>query len=328
MGQKKDSLVLHRDAVVVDGHCDTLSLLAERKFSFAGGGQGQVDLPRLKRGCVDVQFFAVFVSPKHRGTYLRRALEQVALFYSLMEAYGEDCVAVHDYSGLERALTTGKIGGILSVEGGHILEGSLGVLRVLYQLGVRCLTLTWNGRNELADGVGESETKGGLTSFGREVVREMERLGMLVDVAHLAPAGFWDVIKMVKSPVIASHANSKALCNHPRNLSDEQVRALASTGGVIGVNFVPEFVDPANPTLETVANHIEHLATVGGLDCVGIGSDFDGTPQTVSGLEDAAFLPMLTGCLLDRGWSEDHIRKVMGGNFLRVIKETWSKYNL
>ncbi|RJX17387.1 MAG: membrane dipeptidase [Ammonifex sp.] len=323
MGQKKDAEIIHKKAVVVDAHCDTLSLLAEGRVSFADAGEGHVDLRRLKQGGINVVFFAVFVHPRNRGAYLRKALEQVDAFHTTVAVHREDLVAVREYSGLRRALAAGKIAGILSVEGGHVLEGSLGVLRVLYQMYVRCLTLTWNGRNKLADGVGESESRGGLTSFGREVVREMERLGMLVDVAHLAPAGFWDVVRMAKNPVIDTHANSRVLCDHPRNLTDEQVRALAATGGVVGVNFVPAFVDPANPTIEAVADHIEHLATVGGIDCVGIGSDFDGTANTVAGLDDAACLPLLTACLVDRGWQEAHIRKVLGGNFLRVLKETW-----
>jgi membrane dipeptidase len=230
--------------------------------------------------------------------------------------------AVCEYSGIRRALAEEKIAGILTVEGGHVLEGSLGVLRVLYHMHVRCLTLTWNGRNKIAYGVGESEIKKGLTPFGREVVREMERLGMLVDVAHLAPTGFWDVIDMATKPVIDTHANSRVLCDHPRNLTDEQVRALAGTGGVIGVNFVPAFVSPAHPTVETVADHIEHLAAVGGIDCVGIGSDFDGTAKTVTGLDDVSCLPLLTTCLVDRGWPQADIRKVLGGNWLRVLKET------
>ena len=318
-----DFRLLHRTAVVVDVHCDTLSLLAEKGFSFAGGGEGQVDLPRLRAGGVDVQFFAVFVPPHCRGTYLQRALEQVDLFHRIVAVCSEDLMAVRDYAGLEAAISGGKIAGVLAVEGGHILEGSLGVLRVLHQMGIRSLTLTWNGRNELADGVGESDTGGGLTGFGREVVREMERLGMLVDVAHLAPAGFWDVLRLARDPVIASHANSRAVCDHPRNLTDEQVRAIAATGGVIGVNFVPAFVDPAHPTLDRVVDHMEHLAAVGGVGCIGIGSDFDGVSETVAGLEDVSCLPGLTGRLRERGWGGTDIQKVLGGNFLRVLKSVW-----
>jgi membrane dipeptidase len=322
MGPKKNAEIIHKDAVVVDAHCDTLSLLVEGRASLADSGQGHVDLHRLKQGGVNVVFFAVFVHTKHRGAYLRRALEQIDAFHTTAAAHRDVLAAVRGYSGLRRALAEGKIAGILTVEGGHVLEGSLGVLRVLYQMYVRCLTLTWNGRNKLACGVGEHESKGGLTPFGREVVREMERLGMLVDVAHLAPAGFWDVIDMAKKPVIDTHANSRVLCNHPRNLTDEQVRALAGTGGVIGVNFVPAFVNPENPTVEAVVDHIEHLAAIGGVDCVGIGSDFDGTTKTVAGLDDVSCLPLLTACLVDRGWPQADIRKVLGGNWLRVLKET------
>lgn len=315
---------LHYNAVVVDAHCDTLSLLAaeEGMLRLEGGGR-QVTLDRLKQGGVNLQVFAVFVAPHQRGSYLRQALEQIDIFYQLIATRGTELAPVYDLASLERVLVAGKIGGILAVEGGHVLEGSLRVLRTLHRLGVRCLTLTWNGRNELADGVLESGTGGGLTTFGREVVQEMERLGMVVDVAHLAPAGFWDVLSLTHLPVIASHANAQALCDHPRNLTDEQVRALAAKGGVIGVSFVPAFVDPEKPTLERVVDHIEHLAAVGGVACVGLGSDFDGTPQTVVGLEDPSCLPAITEALVRRGWPEGDIRKVLGENFLRVFRNVW-----
>lgn len=319
----RDARRIHRNAIVVDCHCDTLSLLARKGGSFEAGIKGRVDLPRLQRGGIDVQFFAVFVSPRHRGTYLRRALEQVDIFTKITSGCTDEFVSVENYSGLHDALAGGKIAGVLAIEGGHVLEGSIGVLRILYRLGVRCLTLTWNCRNELADGVAENGTGGGLTSFGREVVKEMGRLGMIVDVAHLAPAGFWDVLRSARRPVIASHANSKTLCDHPRNLTDEQVRELAATGGVIGVNFVPDFIDPDVPTFDRLVDHLEHLAAVGGVECVGIGSDFDGAPKMVTGLEDAAALPFLTERLLERGWQEEDIKRVLGINFLRVMKEVW-----
>ncbi|HIE12848.1 MAG TPA: membrane dipeptidase [Desulfotomaculum sp.] len=320
---RQDARRLHANAIVVDCHCDTLSFLAEKGGSFEAGTKGQVDLPRLKRGGVNIQFFAVFVSPQYRGAYLRRALEQVDIFAQITSICSEKLVSVCNPSGLDAALAEGKIAGVLAIEGGHVVEGSIGVLRAFYRVGVRCLTLTWNCRNELADGVAENESGGGLTSFGREVVREMERLGMMIDVAHLAPAGFWDVLRLAQGPVIASHANSRRLCGHPRNLTDDQVRELAGGGGVIGVSFVPEFIDPVRPTLDRLVDHIEHLAAVGGSGCVGIGSDFDGAPRMVTGLEDAACLPLLTERLVGRGWQEADIRKVLGENFLRVMKEVW-----
>ncbi|MEW6572736.1 MAG: dipeptidase [Bacillota bacterium] len=320
---EQDARRLHYNAIVVDCHCDTLSFLAQKGGSFEAGTEGHVDLPRLRSGGVDVQFFAVFVSPRYRGIYLRRALEQVEIFATITSSYSEKLVSVSNGPGLDEALNKGKIAGVLTVEGGHVLEGSIGVLRIFHRLGVRCLTLTWNCRNELADGVAETNTGGRLTSFGREVVREMEKLGMLVDVAHLAPAGFWDVLRLAQYPIIASHANSRRICDHPRNLTDEQVRELAATGGVIGVNFVPDFVDPVNPTIDRLIDHIEHLASVGGIQCVGIGSDFDGAPKMVSGLEDSSALPLLTERLFERGWPEGDIRRVLGINFLRVMKEVW-----
>ncbi|ACX52568.1 Membrane dipeptidase [Ammonifex degensii KC4] len=305
--------------LVVDAHCDTLSRQACRGFPLSWQLEGQVDLPRLARGKVKVQFFAVFVPLEYRGMYLRRALEQIDYFYRLLSTW-EGVRPVKDRASLEGTLAEGKTAGVLAVEGGHVLEGSLAVLRVFHLLGVRCLTLTWNGRNELGDGVGE---EGGLSSLGKEVVREMGRLGMLVDVAHLSPAGFWDVLRQAEGPIIASHANSRALCDHPRNLTDEQVKALAATGGVIGVTFVPRFIDPEKPTLDRLIDHMEHLAEVGGIDCVGVGSDFDGVLEPWEEMPDAASWPRLVSRLRERGWKEEEIRKVMGENFLRVMRMVW-----
>ena len=193
---------------------------------------------------------------------------------------------------IDRAIAAGKIAAFLSIEGGEALAGSLGVLRMLYKVGVRSLTLTWNGRNELGDGVGASGK--GLTAFGRAVVREMNDLGMLVDVSHLSERGFWDAMKVSTQPLIASHANCRALCDHPRNLTDAQIRAVAGQGGVIGVTFVPDFLGGETPSVDNVLDHIDHMIAVGGEDCVGLGSDFDGTKELPAGLADCTGLPLLT----------------------------------
>jgi len=199
--EQEEILRLHQGATVVDAHCDTLSLMRREGSPVKEETGVQVTPGRLRQGGVDLQFFAVFVAPEHYGSYLRRALDQVDAFYAFLARYAAGLAPVYDRVTLAGALATGKVGAVLSLEGGHALEGSIGVLRVLYRTGVRSLTLTWNGRNELADGVMESETGGRLTTFGREVVREMERLGMVIDVAHLAPAGFWDVLDLSSAPV-------------------------------------------------------------------------------------------------------------------------------
>ncbi|MGO0122751.1 dipeptidase [Desulfothermobacter acidiphilus] len=307
--------------VLVDAHCDTLSRQAQQGYPLRCQLEGQVDLERLRQGRVGVQFFAVFVPPEYRGMYLRLTLEQIDYFYRLL-AFWQEVEPVADWNSLEKALLCGKTAGVLAVEGGHVLEGSVAALRVLYRLGVRCLTLTWNGRNELADGVGD-EAGGGLSTFGRQVLREMEELGMLVDVAHLAPSGFWEVLRHARGPVIASHANSRALCDHPRNLTDEQVRELAATGGVIGVTMVPRFLAAEDPTLDHLIAHLEHLAEVGGIDYVGLGSDFDGIPEPWPEMPDAGHWPRLVERLQQRGWDQEAIDKVLGANFLRVLRAVW-----
>ncbi|MDD3654192.1 MAG: dipeptidase [Desulfotomaculaceae bacterium] len=310
---------LHYDSIVVDSHCDTLTAMPDEGRCLAGpSAKGQLDLSRLKKGGVNVQFFSAFIDPDYKLTALHRALELIDLFYREIE--GNNNVVLHAKSMLdiEEALSSDKIAAFLSIEGGEALEGSLGILRLMYRLGVRSITLTWNGRNELGDGVGEEKTGGGLTRLGEEAVVEMNRLGMLVDVSHLSENGFWDVLSVSRQPVIASHSNCRALCNHPRNLNDQQIKALANQGGVMGITFVPDFLGD-NPSIAQVLAHIDHAIAVGGPDCVGIGSDFDGTGSLPTGLEDCSRLPAITSGLLERGYSENAIKKVLGGNFMRVI---------
>jgi len=212
---------------------------------------------------------------------------------------------------------------ILSIEGGEALEGDLGVLRVLHRLGVRLLTLTWNQRNQIADGVGESRTGSGLTEFGLKVIDEMNDLRMLIDVSHLSETGFWDVIKRSKAPIVASHSNCYALCPHLRNLKDEQIKALADKGGVIGITFVPNFLtqEKRKTTVKDVVKHIDYLVEKVGVDCVGLGSDFDGTGALPLGLEGVDKIPNITEELLNRGHKEKDIKKILGENFLRVFKD-------
>ncbi|REJ34038.1 MAG: peptidase [Bacillota bacterium] len=322
---KEAAAALHRRAVVVDAHCDTvLDLAAGRRRLGVRSAQGHVDLPRLREGGVDVQFFAHFVEPRcRREQALKRFLELYDAFMAEAEANARDLAVVSTWTQLEEALAQGRIAAVIAIEGGDLLCGSLEVLRCLRRLGVGVLGLTWNERNDLADGVGEAARAGGLTRFGRQVVAEMNRLGMVIDVSHLAEPGFWDVLDLTSQPVIASHSNARAVCDHVRNLTDDQIRALAANGGVMGLNFCPPFVDPHRADVDRLVDHALHVLELVGPDHLGLGSDFDGILETPAGLEDAGRFPRLTEALLKRGVDENTVAKILGGNFLRVLRQVW-----
>ncbi|WP_027717532.1 dipeptidase [Desulfovirgula thermocuniculi] len=322
-------LALHYRFMIIDAHCDVLTAMEEQGRSLADVGRGgHVDLRRLRRGGVGLMFMAAFISPAHRERATVRALELLARAYEELEKNREELMPVRCAADMVRARVSGKTGVLLAVEGGEALAGRLEVLRMFYRLGVRCLTLTWNGRNELGDGVGEEGTRGGLTRFGREVVREMNRLGMVVDVSHLSEAGFWDVLEESAQPVVASHSNSRRICPHRRNLTDEQIRALAAAGGVVGLCFCPDFIHPTEPSLERLLDHLDHIVSLAGIGCVGIGSDFDGIDGVVPGLEDVSRLPNLTRALWERGYREKEIAAILGGNFWRVLHQVLPRQDL
>lgn len=316
---------IHQKATVFDGHCDTILEVINHKRSLGGKTfAGHLDIPRMKEGGVDVQFFAVFIEEIYKpDRSLKRTLQLIDCFYKEIEKNQDDISLVTNYNQIEEVNRAGKIAAILSIEGGEALEGDLGVLRVLYRLGVRLLTLTWNQRNQIADGIGESRTGSGLTEFGLKVIDEMNRLEMLIDVSHLSETGFWDVIKRSKAPIVASHSNCYNLCPHPRNLKDEQIKALADKGSVIGITFVPNFLtqEKRRTNVKDVVKHIDYLVEKVGVDCVGLGSDFDGTDGLPLGLEGVDKIPNITEGLLDRGYKEKDIKKILGENFLRVFKD-------
>lgn len=321
---KNDTLYrdLHFTSTVVDAHCDTLTALEKQGRRLGEkSGAGHLDLPRMFLGGVSLQFFAAFVGPGYKDNPLARALEIFDVFYREMSDNHHLAEPVLSFGDIDRILSGKKVAALLTVEGGEALAGRLEVLRIFYRLGVRGITLTWNGRNELGDGVSEERSGGGLTGFGAAVVREMNRLGMVVDVSHLSESGFRDVLKESGRPVIASHSNCRSLCDHPRNLDDHQIRALAAAGGVVGLSFYPHFVDTLSPSLERWLDHAEHLASIAGVDCIGIGSDFDGMEEAIPELADASCLPLVTLGLLDRGFSGGEVKKILGGNFLRVLSQ-------
>jgi membrane dipeptidase len=314
---------LHFDAIVCDGHCDTLGdVLAGTRRLHDHATSGHVDLPRLRAGGVTAQVFACFVpvSEYHSGA-TRHALQRLDAFHEALAAGPADLQLATGAADIRQAKANGKIAGLLGLEGAEALAGSLEVLRCFYRLGVRVLGLTWNYRNEVADGVYDSGTRG-LTPFGVHVIETCNRIGMLIDVAHLSPAGLTDVLAVSQQPIIASHSNARALCDHIRNLTDEQIEAIAAHGGLIGATFVPIFLTSPeeNASLGHVLDQLDYLVRVAGPDHVMIGSDFDGIRFAPPGIEDASHYPAITAGMMARGHDESTIRKVLGLNFLRVLE--------
>ena len=309
---------------VWDLHCDTLSELrkaehAGRPKSFAQNDL-HIDLEKLQKGDYLLQCFAAFVNlgDKTPGADpLVTALEEIDQFKRIMAAYPEKIAPVYTAADIRRNAAAGKISGMLTIEEGACCKGSVGVLRRMYELGVRMMTLTWNHENELASpqrnpgGVLVPQTEKGLTGKGFEFLAEMERMHMIVDVSHLSDKGFWDIVEHGTRPFAASHSNCRALAPHTRNLTDEMIRALSERGGIAGLNYYAPFLDtdPTHPencrsTVELIAKHAAHYKQVGGAQMIALGSDFDGIDGPHQ-LENAAFLPLLADALRKEGFTED-----------------------
>ncbi|MDD2212146.1 MAG: dipeptidase [Clostridia bacterium] len=310
--------------MIIDGHCDTLLELFKNKRSFwVYNKEGHLDWPRLQKGQVGLQFMSIYIEPQYKFSgSLCRTLEILDYFYQLQREGKGQPLTVTKKKDLQK-LNCCLPRVLLAIEGGEVLEGKLSILRILFKLGFRSLTLTWNQRNQLADGVWETDTGGGLTTFGHEVIREMNRLGMLIDVSHLAESGFWDVLSLSTQPIAATHSCCFSLHSHPRNLSDVQLKALGDKEGIVGINFYPHFLGKNHHqmTIENVIKHLEHAVTVAGIDHVGLGSDFDGIEHVPQGLEDGTKFPCLINKLFQLGWKEKEIKKIMGGNYLRVLQQ-------
>lgn len=306
---------------IVDAHCDSmLDVLHGRRSLGERSQAGQADFVRLREAGVKLQFLAVFIEqPYRQAGALRRALQGIELLHREVERNAAKVRLIKSRRELTELDREECLGVLLSIEGGEALEGELYTLSILHRLGVRSLGLTWNDRNCLGDGVGVGERHRGLTELGKQVIREMNRLGMLVDLAHLAEKGFWEALEISEAPVVVTHANCRKLCPHRRNLTDEQLKALAVKGGLVGITFVPEFVDGLHPSVDKLLDHVEHAVTVMGVDHVGFGSDFDGMDQVLPGLETAMAWPRLLDRLAGRGFSDEDIHKITGDNWLRVL---------
>lgn len=337
---------IHRAATVVDTHNDITSPITDEGFDMGArdtSGKIQTDIPRMKEGGLDAEFFSIYVAAKYakEGGAARRALDMIDGVYEQVRRHPESLEMAYTVADIRRINRSGKIAALMGIEGGHSIEDSLSALRQFYKLGVRYMTLTHTNTNNWADSAGgisvqAEKLHGGLSDFGKEVVAEMNRLGMMVDISHVGDETFWDVIEMTKSPVIASHSSCRALTNVPRNLTDDMLRAVAKNNGVVMINFYNGFINtdyakPGEPaptksaetaTLDMLMAHFEHAIKVAGIDHVGIGSDFDGVDGMLPpGMEDVSKLPTITYELLKRGYSEADVKKVLGENLLRVMAE-------
>jgi membrane dipeptidase len=364
------ALRVYREAFVIDTHNDMASRILDdgydpdvRHAPGFGPREGHTDLPRLVESGITAQYMSAWVASSYAatpGASFERAMQQVTTIRAWVDRHPDRLRFSTTAADVRRAKQEGKVAILIGVEGGHAIESSLERLRDLHARGVRYLTLTWNnGLPWAGASMGEGGTRtGGLTDFGREVVREMNRLGMLVDISHVSDSTFYDAIAVSSVPVIASHSSARALAGSPRNLTDEQLRAVARNGGVVNVNFFSRFLDdeyrsradaadarvaaahavgdsaatariatlrdsllaaiPPTP-FGVLIDHIEHVARVAGVDHVGLGSDFDGVSALPQGMEDVTRLPRIAQALLDRGWSDEDVKKVLGGNMLRVM---------
>ncbi len=352
---------------LIDGHNDLPWALRERaggdvsKLNLAAPVAGtHTDLPRLAAGGVGAQFWSVYVPASLAGDgAVAAVLEQIDVARRMIAAYPEALELALTADDVERIFASGRVASLLGAEGGHAIAGSLGVLRMLYALGVRYLTLTHNANVGWADSATDEPQAGGLTEFGRDVVREMQRIGMLVDLSHVAVSAMHHALDTAQAPVIFSHSSAKAVTDSPRNVPDDVLARLAGNGGVAMVTFVPGFVsqecadwlaglkaeaarrglDPrdlgqlfsikpewerAHPlpqaTLTQVADHVEHVRKVAGVEHVGLGGDFDGTSDVTFGLEDVSTYPALFAELLARDWTEADCAALAGGNLLRALR--------
>lgn len=315
---------------VIDSHCDTPSQMMKGLDVGILNKEGHVDFPRLKAGGVDASFFALYTSASMTPDESTRcALEMIAKVYDAIEAYPDQAALALSPEDALKNKEKGLVSIFLGMENGAPIQSSLSLLRLFYRLGVRYLTLTHNGDNLIADSAAQGTTWHGLSPFGREVVAEMNRIGMIVDVAHVSDETFRDVIACSKSPVVSTHSCCRALASHFRNMSDEMLHSLADHGGVIQINFYPVFLSDKHdalprPSYKNVVDHIDHAVKVAGIDHVGIGSDFDGIEVTPEGLEDVSKMQVVFDEMTLRGYSDDQIEKIAGKNFLRVFNEVIS----
>jgi membrane dipeptidase len=359
---------LHFSSIVVDTHDDTTQRFLDGKFDLGTRSSvGSIDIPRMKEGGLGAIFFSIWIPSKITGpAAVNHALIQIDAAREQIRKHAKDLVLATTAADIREARKQGKIAALMGVEGGHMINSNLGVLRRYAALGVRYMTLTHSGNDEWADSSTDKAVHNGLTSFGKDVVREMNRLGMMVDISHVSDKTFYDALEVSKAPLIASHSSCRAICDAPRNMTDQMIKDLAAKGGVIQINYhvgflsqeyrkaatleiaqqlgvevskrcgsdescgliegdvvTREFVEQGKlPRVEftKIIEHIDHAVKIAGIDHVGLGSDFDGANMPY-GMEDASKLPRITEALLQKGYSEDDVKKILGENTLRVMAE-------
>lgn len=306
---------------VADAHNDFLMKMRVGAVLDAPIGDKQhMTLEGMRKGNNKLAFFAAFPARREdRDRAMVNALMMIHAYHRMVADYG----LVHLAPGMDAtAIGEGQIGTLLTIEGADALGGHLEMVEVFHRLGVRLMTLTWNHRNELADGVGETHGFGGLTAFGREAVKEMNRLKMMVDVSHLNEPGFWDAMQLSELPIMASHSNAKKVCGHRRNLNDEQILALRDAGGFIGINYLDAFLtDGDHATIDDVVRHVDHFASLGALGILGLGSDFDGIDKGPDGVEGPQDVPKILEALLKAGYSEQQVKDIAFDNLAAYVRK-------
>jgi membrane dipeptidase len=359
---------LHFSSIVLDTHDDTTQRFMSRDFDLGKrNATGSIDIPRMKEGGMNAIFFSIWIDGRTMGPpAIQQALDQIDMVKQSVRQNSQNIVMVRTADDVRRAHEQGKIAALLGIEGGHMLGNDIRMVRIYSELGVRYMTLSHFYNDEWADSSTDKPVHNGLTDYGKEIVREMNRTGMLVDISHVSDKTFYDALEVSKAPLIASHSSCRAICNHPRDMTDDMIKALAAKGGVIQINFEKSFIDQAykdasekyfgnvvaqidqlkkacagddacmgrkmteqekqavadgklpHVSWEKIVEHIDHAVKLVGPDHVGLGSDFDGANMP-EGMEDCSKLPKITEALLRKGYSEEDIRKILGGNTIRLM---------
>ena len=358
------------NAIIIDTHADTPQMMLDEGYDLADSDSPyMISIPKMRQGHLGAEFFSIWVDVAWPGQDLiHRALDLIDAVDSQVKLHSDALEPARSAEDVRRLHRQNKVAILMGVEGGHIIENDLRALDIYYRLGVRYMTLTHTKNTDWADSSGDTARHNGLTDFGRQVVERMNRLGMMVDISHVSDKTFYDAIAVSKAPVIASHSSCRALCNAPRNMTDDMIRAVARNGGVVDINFYSAFLDQTFrneyhkkskqmdaaveaerqrlakqgkrlsyaeenkirqrfqsdmpvPSFTVIADHIDHAVKVGGVDHVGLGSDFDGVDTIPRGMEDCSKIPALVRELVRRGYTQAELMKILGGNVLRVMEE-------